>query len=68
MLPSLTVSGETETERSAAEQEVRRQIAFYASTPSYRALLEYHGVDGIGKDLSALMRAGEFDRDAAPRA
>ena len=63
--PAFTVSGETETERSAAEQEVRRQIAFYASTPNYRALLEYHDLGGIGKELSALMREGEFE--AMPR-
>ena len=56
----LAVSGETEEERSASEREVRRQIAFYASTPSYRALLEYHDVGGIGKELSALMRRGEL--------
>ncbi len=63
--PVFAVSGESEAERSEAEQEVRRQIAFYASTPNYRALLEYHGLGGIGKDLSALMRRGEFD--AMPR-
>ena len=63
--PVLTVTGETEAERSASEQEVRRQIAFYASTPSYRALLEYHGVGGIAKELSALMRQGELG--AMPR-
>ena len=65
--PAFTVSGETETERSAAEQEVRRQIAFYASTPNYRALLEYHDLGGIGKELSALMRGGRVRGDAAPR-
>ena len=63
--PAFTVTGETEAERSASEREVRRQIAFYASTPNYRALLEYHGLGGIGKELSALMRQGEFD--AMPR-
>ena len=63
--PVFTVTGETEAERSASEQEVRRQIAFYASTPSYRALLEYHGVGGVAKELSALMRRGELD--AMPR-
>ncbi len=54
------VSGETERERTAAEAEVRRQISFYASTPSYRALLEYHGYDGLGKELSLLMRQGDL--------
>lgn len=63
--PVFAVSGESEAERSASEQEIRRQIAFYASTPNYRALLEYHGLGSIGKALSALMRQGEFD--AMPR-
>ena len=58
--PVFAVTGESEAERSASEQEIRRQIAFYASTPNYRALLEYHGLGGIGKELSALMRQGEF--------
>jgi hypothetical protein len=39
---------------------VRQQIAFYASTPSYRVLLEYHGYDRLGKELSDLMRRGAF--------
>ncbi len=55
------VRGETERERRRTEQEVRRQIAFYASTPSYRAFLEFHGEIDVGKRLSALMREGRFD-------
>jgi probable F420-dependent oxidoreductase len=58
--PVFAVSGETPAEMDAAEQEVRRQIAFYASTPSYRVLLEYHGYDSLGKELSALMRQGDL--------
>ena len=54
------VSGETEAARSEVEAEVRRQISFYGSTPSYRALLDYHGYHGLGKELSALMRQGEL--------
>jgi len=55
------VRGATERERRRAEQEVRRQIAFYASTPSYRTFLEFHGEIDTGKRLSALMREGRFD-------
>lgn len=54
------VTGESETERAEAEREVRRQVAFYASTPNYRTLLEHHGFDALGKELSDLMRRGEF--------
>jgi len=54
------VTGDSEAERAEAEREVRRQIAFYASTPNYRAFLEHHGFDALGKELSDLMRRGEF--------
>ena len=58
--PCFAVSGETEAERAKAELRVRTQIAFYASTPSYRAFLEYHGYLDIAKRLSRLMRNGEI--------
>ncbi len=59
------VLGETDSERSASEQQIREQVAFYASTPSYRALLSHHGFEALGKQLSQTMRAGEIDRMAA---
>ena len=59
--PCFAVSGESEAERSASERRVRAQIAFYASTPSYRAFLDYHGLLDVAKPLSRLMRAGELD-------
>ncbi len=54
------VRGNTESERSRAEEELRRQIALYASTPSYRGFLEFHGYADIGKQLSAMMREGRL--------
>jgi probable F420-dependent oxidoreductase len=54
------VTGATEAERSAAESAARRQIAFYASTPTYRPFLAYHGFEALGQELSALARAGRF--------
>ena len=55
------VHGATEHERRRSEREVRRQIAFYASTPSYRTFLEFHGETEAAKRLSTLMREGRFD-------
>ena len=55
------VRGATEGERRKAEREVRRQVAFYASTPSYRTFLEFHGELDVAKRLSALMREGRFE-------
>jgi probable F420-dependent oxidoreductase len=56
----LVVAGETEGERREAESYARRQIAFYASTPTYRPLLAYHGFEALGKELSVLAREGRF--------
>jgi alkanesulfonate monooxygenase SsuD/methylene tetrahydromethanopterin reductase-like flavin-dependent oxidoreductase (luciferase family) len=58
--PVFAVSGQTQAGMDAAAEEVRRQIAFYASTPSYRVLLEYHGYEGLGRELSRRMRQGDI--------
>jgi probable F420-dependent oxidoreductase len=47
--------------REAMRAEVRRQIAFYASTPSYRTLLTVHGWDEQGDALSRLARYGRWE-------
>ena len=55
------VRGATESERRRSECMVRRQIAFYASTPSYRGFLDFHGEVDAAKRLSALMREGRVE-------
>lgn len=40
--------------------EVRRQIAFYASTPAYRGVLELHGLGELAPRLSAGAKAGDW--------
>ena len=55
------VRGATEPERRRSERAVRRQVAFYASTPSYRTFLEFHGEIEAARRLSALMREGRVD-------
>ena len=40
---------------------VRGQLGFYASTPTYRAVLDHHGWTRIGEELSNLARARRFD-------
>ena len=37
-------------------EEVRQQISFYASTPTYRTVMEVHGWEGVADDLSKLAR------------
>jgi len=63
--PVFTITGETEAERAAMEQSVRRQVSFYGSTPSYGALLRHHGFPDLGKQLNGLMRESKFDEMAA---
>ena len=52
---------ESSPTRDADEAFARQQLAFYASTPTYRAVLEHHGWSAIGEELSALARQGRFD-------
>lgn len=44
---------------------VRQQIAFYASTPNYRPVLDLHGWGEIGEQLSEAARAGQWDEMAS---
>ncbi len=46
-----------ESEREAA----RAQISFYASTPSYRHVLDLHGWGAVGEQLSALAARGKWN-------
>ncbi len=39
---------------------VRAQVFFYASTPSYRAVLEHHGWGEVGERLSRLASRGQW--------
>ncbi len=39
---------------------VRAQIGFYASTPSYRAVMALHGWEAAADKLSGLVRAGDW--------
>lgn len=42
-------------------ERMRAQAAFYASTPSYRAVLEAHGRQEVGGQLAKLVRAGRWN-------
>lgn len=44
------------------EMNVRAQIAFYASTPSYRPVLSLHGWEEVGERLSALAARYEWNQ------
>ncbi len=40
---------------------VRQQVAFYASTPSYRKVMALHGWEEVAERLSALAARGQWD-------
>ncbi|MEF3273451.1 MAG: TIGR03617 family F420-dependent LLM class oxidoreductase [Chloroflexus sp.] len=51
---ALVITGANSTEREQMRAFVRQQIAFYASTPTYRTVLSCHGWDEVGDALSRL--------------
>jgi probable F420-dependent oxidoreductase len=61
----LVVTGSTEEEMAVAAAAVRRQIAFYGSTPAYRPVLELHGWGALGEELNKLSRGSDDARWAA---
>ena len=55
-LSAFAVLGADAGARAEAERAVRAQIAFYASTPAYRPVLELHGWGELAARLNALSR------------
>jgi probable F420-dependent oxidoreductase len=56
----LVATGRSDAEVAAAVDAVRLQVAFYASTPAYRGVLETHGWE-VGPRLSAMSRRGDWE-------
>lgn len=54
------VTAETEEELETVKLAVRNQIAFYASTPAYRPVLESVGYGELQLELLKLSKAGEW--------
>ena len=53
------VTGRDDSEIAEMRQSVKQQIAFYASTPAYRGVLDVHGWD-FGPQLTAMSKRGEW--------
>ena len=64
-LSAMVVLGADEPARARAEQAVRGQIAFYASTPAYRPVLDLHGWGELADRLNALSRRQAWAEMAA---
>ena len=54
------VTGTDEESMAASAAVARERIAFYASTPSYRGVLELHGWGDLQTSLNALARQGKW--------
>jgi probable F420-dependent oxidoreductase len=52
----MVVTGEDVEEIEEGRKEMRSQISFYASTPTYRTVLEAHGWEEVGEQLGKLAR------------
>ena len=59
--PVWVVAGETEEEVAASAIGARKQIAFYASTPAYRGVLERHGQGELQTELTRMSKVGQWD-------
>ncbi|HUI17191.1 MAG TPA: TIGR03617 family F420-dependent LLM class oxidoreductase, partial [Alphaproteobacteria bacterium] len=59
------VSGPDRAALAAARERTRYRVAFYASTPAYRPVLEAHGWGELGTQLTAMSKRGAF-REMAP--
>jgi probable F420-dependent oxidoreductase len=60
--PLFVVTGNDDAEVAANAAGTRKQIAFYASTPAYRKVLELHGWGDLQTELHRLSHAGEWDQ------
>lgn len=59
--PVFVVTGRDEVEINTAAAAFRKQIAFYASTPAYRRVLELHGWGELQPELRRLSLEGRWD-------
>jgi probable F420-dependent oxidoreductase len=57
---AFVVTGANEEEFEQAAAGVRQQIAFYGSTPAYRAVLDHHGWGDLQDDLNRLSKEGKW--------
>jgi probable F420-dependent oxidoreductase len=60
-IPAFVVTGRDEDEMARSATGVRRQVAFYGSTPAYRPVLEHHGWGELQDELNRLSKQGEWN-------
>jgi probable F420-dependent oxidoreductase len=60
-VPVFIVAGDSDEETEGEREAIRRQIAFYGSTPSYRAVFALHGWEEASVRLGELQRQSKVD-------
>jgi len=58
------ITGPDDEAIAEKREAVRKRVAFYASTPSYRDVLEFHGWGDLGDGLHELSREGKWSEMA----
>lgn len=58
---TLIATGRDQPEFDAAVADVRRQVAFYGSTPAYAPVLELHGWGDLARRLNTMSKQGEWE-------
>ena len=59
---AFVISGEDDEQMAESTARVRRQIAFYGSTPAYRPVLELHGWGDLGDELNRVSKEPDADK------
>ena len=60
-VPFMVATGKTADDVAAATAPMRAQIAFYASTPAYRPVMEVEGRADLADELHMMSRRGRWD-------
>jgi probable F420-dependent oxidoreductase len=58
--PAFTCVADTEEGLAEAIRGAKQQIAFYASTPAYRGVLEHHGWGDLQPELTRMSKQGQW--------
>lgn len=58
--PVFVVTGSDEASYRKSDQKLRQQIAFYASTPAYRGVLDVHGWGELQPELNRMSKEGKW--------
>lgn len=61
---TIVVTGRDEEQLSRSREAVRKQLAFYATTPAYEAVFDLHGYDGLRTEAARLARDDRWDEMA----